>query len=127
MRSLRGLQRQRSSVQEILHRLCRRIAEFARGGDLDFLAAGRIASLAFRRFLDFELPESRKRNLLPAGGSAQDGLQHAVHNRLGLRLAHAVRLGNFRNEFGRFTPDLLENQKDRLYCMASEACHPAAG
>src|SRR5208283_1856482 len=55
----------------------------------------------FRRFLDFELPEPRKRNLLAVRSGAHDGLQHAVDDRLGLRLAHAVRLGNFRDEFGR--------------------------
>src|SRR5271157_4906736 len=45
---------------------------FARSSDLDFLAACRIAPLAFRRFLDFGLSKSGKRNLLAVRSRAHD-------------------------------------------------------
>jgi hypothetical protein len=52
------------TVQQLLHRLGRRISELPGSGDLDFLAACGIATLTFGRFLDFELSKSWQRNRL---------------------------------------------------------------
>src|SRR5271166_6127039 len=100
-----------SSVQQLLHRLGGQIGKLARSSDLDLLATCRIATFAFGRFLDLELPETWKRNLLAVRSSAHDAFQHAVHNCLSLRLAHAICLCNFRNEFGRVHSSCLENRK----------------
>src|SRR5580704_11686045 len=102
---------QTSTVQQLLHRLGRRISELPGSGDLDLLAACGIATLTFGRFLDFELSKSWKRNLIAVRSRAHDAVEHAVHNCLSLRLAHAIRLCNFRNEFGRVHSGLLQNRR----------------
>jgi hypothetical protein len=63
--SMRGSLQTPSTVQQLLHRLGRRINELPGSGDLDLLAACGIATLTFRRFLDFGLSKSWKRNLSP--------------------------------------------------------------
>src|SRR5271166_2425733 len=96
----RPRRRRHSTVQQLFLRLGGQISELSRSGDLNLLAACRVAPLAFRRLLDFELSKSGKRNLLAVRSRARDALQHAVHNPLRLRLAHAMRLCNFRDDFG---------------------------
>src|SRR5271166_1688515 len=121
----RPQRRRHSTVQQLFHRLGGRISELSRSGDLNLLAACRVAPLASRRLLDFELSKSWKRNLLAVRSRADDALSACCPHCLGLRLAHAIRLCNFRDKFGRVHSGFLENRKGGLYRVASKSCHYA--
>src|SRR5208283_3467040 len=117
----RPQRRRHSTVQQLFHRLGGRISELSRSGDLNLLAACRVAPLAFRRLLDFELSKSWKRNLLAVGSRAHDALQHAVHNPLRLRLALFMPLCDFRDEFGCVHFRLPQESKGRALSHRVEA------
>ena len=127
IRSLLAVSCQRSAVQELLHRLCRRITEFARGGDLDFLAAGRIAPLAVRGFLDFELAEPGSEISSPLAAAPRMVFSMLSTIAWAWVLLTLCASAIFATSSDVFTSGFLKNKKGRLYCMASYPCHPAAG
>ena len=76
-------------------RLGGRISELSRSGDLNLLAVHWLAGLGEPRLRCVIL------NGRPvAGAGRREALQHAVHNPLRLRPAYAMRLCDFRDEFG---------------------------
>src|SRR5271165_3115947 len=80
----RPRRRRHSTVQQLLHRLGGRISELSRSGDLNLLAACRVAPLASRRLLDFELSKSWKRNLLGVRSRSHDALSACCPQSLAL-------------------------------------------
>src|SRR6185437_8671186 len=121
-----------SAGEGVLDLFRRGEAELARGGDLDDLAGGRIATLARRTVLHLELAEAREIDLLAFPCGIDDAGQHRVDGPFRRVLLHARFARNVIDQFGQLHSESFQvvrgGQKARERPDVTRSCsRPACG